>query len=34
LQKQFDLLIQVRDQLSRVYDTVNQIQDVREQWTD
>jgi hypothetical protein len=31
LQKQFDLLIQVRDQLSRVYDTVNQIQDVREQ---
>ncbi|MGA8736701.1 MAG: hypothetical protein WB558_22485 [Terriglobales bacterium] len=31
LQKQFDLLIQVRDQLSQVYDTVNQIQDVREQ---
>jgi photosystem II stability/assembly factor-like uncharacterized protein len=31
LQKQFDLLIQLRDQLSRVYDTVNQIQDVREQ---
>jgi photosystem II stability/assembly factor-like uncharacterized protein len=31
LQKQFDLLIQVRDQLSRVYDAVNQIQDVREQ---
>jgi photosystem II stability/assembly factor-like uncharacterized protein len=31
LQKQFELLIQVRDQLSRVYDTVNQIQDVRAQ---
>ena len=31
LQKQFDLLIQVRDELSRVYDTVNQIQDVRAQ---
>jgi len=31
LQKQFDLLIQVRDELSRVYDTVNQIQDVRGQ---
>jgi photosystem II stability/assembly factor-like uncharacterized protein len=31
LQKQFDLLIQVRDELSRVYDTVNQIQDVRTQ---
>ena len=31
LQKQFDLLLQIRDELSRVYDTVNQIQDVREQ---
>jgi photosystem II stability/assembly factor-like uncharacterized protein len=31
LQKQFDLLIQIRDQLSRVYDSVNQIQDVRAQ---
>ncbi len=31
LQKQFDLAIQIRDQLSRVYDTVNQIQDVRSQ---
>ena len=31
LQKQFDLLIQVRDELSRVYDTVNQVQDVRAQ---
>jgi len=31
LQKQFDLLIQLRDQLSRVYDAVDQIQDVREQ---
>jgi photosystem II stability/assembly factor-like uncharacterized protein len=31
LQKQFDLLIQVRDELSRVYDVVNQIQDVRVQ---
>ena len=31
LQKQFDLLIQMRDELSRVYDAVNQIQDVREQ---
>jgi len=31
LQKQFDLLIQVRDELSRVHDTVNQIQDVRGQ---
>ena len=29
LQKQFALLIQVRDELSRVYDAVNQIQDVR-----
>ena len=31
LQKQFDLLMQVRDELSRVYDAVNQIQDVRAQ---
>jgi len=31
LQKQFDLLIQVRDQLNRVYESVNQIQDVRSQ---
>jgi hypothetical protein len=31
LQKQFELLIQIRDELSRVYDTVNQIQDVRAQ---
>jgi len=31
LQKQFDLLMQIRDELSRVYDTVNQIQDVRAQ---
>ena len=31
LQKQFDLLLEIRDELSRVYDTVNQIQDVRAQ---
>jgi len=31
LQKQFDLLMQIRDQLGRVYDTVNQLQDVRSQ---
>jgi photosystem II stability/assembly factor-like uncharacterized protein len=31
LQKQFDLLLQIRDELSRVYDSVNQIQDVRAQ---
>jgi hypothetical protein len=31
LQKQFDLLIQVRDEPSRVHDTVNQIRDVRAQ---
>jgi len=31
LQKQFDLALQIRDQLSRVYDAVNQIQDVRSQ---
>jgi photosystem II stability/assembly factor-like uncharacterized protein len=33
LQQQFDLLLQTRDELSRVYDTVNQIQDVRSQLT-
>lgn len=31
LQKQFDLLLQLRDELSRVYDAVNQIHDVRAQ---
>ncbi len=31
LEKQFSLLLQIRDELSRVYDTVNQIQDVRSQ---
>ncbi len=31
LQKQFDLLLQIRDQISRVYNAVNQIQDVRSQ---
>jgi len=31
LEQQFNLLIQTRDQLSRVYDAVNQIQDVRSQ---
>ncbi len=31
LQKQFDLAIRIRDELSRVYDAVNQIQDVRSQ---
>jgi photosystem II stability/assembly factor-like uncharacterized protein len=31
LGKQFDLGIRIRDQLSRVYDAVNQIQDVRAQ---
>ncbi len=31
LQKQFDLLIQIRDELSRVFDSVNQIQDVQSQ---
>jgi len=31
LQKQFDLLMQIRDELTRVFDTVNQIQDVRAQ---
>jgi photosystem II stability/assembly factor-like uncharacterized protein len=31
LQKQFELLLQIRDELTRVYDTVDQIQDVRSQ---
>jgi hypothetical protein len=31
LEQQFNLLTQTRDELSRVYDTVNQIQDVRSQ---
>jgi hypothetical protein len=31
LEKQFKLLMDVREQLNRVYGTVNQIQDVREQ---
>ena len=31
LQKQFDLLIQIRDRLSEVYEAVNQIEDVRSQ---
>jgi len=31
LEAQFNLLIQTRDELSRVYDAVNQIQDVRAQ---
>ena len=31
LQKQFDLLIQIRDELTRAYEAVNQIQDVRSQ---
>ena len=31
LQKQFKLLLEIRDELSRVYDAVNQIQDVRSQ---
>jgi photosystem II stability/assembly factor-like uncharacterized protein len=31
LEKQFDLLLQIRDQLSRVYEAVNQIEDVRSQ---
>jgi photosystem II stability/assembly factor-like uncharacterized protein len=31
LQKQFDLLAQIHEQLSRVYDAVNQIEDVRAQ---
>jgi photosystem II stability/assembly factor-like uncharacterized protein len=31
LQKQFDLLLQIRDEISRLYDAANQIQDVRDQ---
>ena len=31
LDKQFKLLLDVRDQINRVYDAVNQIQDVRDQ---
>jgi len=31
LQQQFDLLMQIREQLNRVYEAVNQIEDVREQ---
>ncbi len=31
LEAQFNLLLQTREELSRVYDTVNQIQDVRSQ---
>jgi len=31
LEAQFNLLIQARDELNRVYDSVNQIQDVRSQ---
>jgi hypothetical protein len=31
LQKQFDLLLQIRNQLTRIYDTVNQVEDVRTQ---
>ncbi len=31
LEQQFNLLLEDRDELSRVYDTVNQIQDVRSQ---
>ena len=31
LEAQFNLLLQTRDELSKVYDTVNQIQDVRAQ---
>ena len=33
LEKQFKLLLGVRDELTRVYDAVNQIQDLREQVT-
>ena len=33
LEEQFKLLLETRDELSRVYDTVNQIQDVRTQLT-
>ena len=31
LQRQFDLLSQIRDEISRIYDATNQIQDVRAQ---
>src|SRR5207245_10720092 len=31
LQKQFDIGIQIRDELNRVYNTANQIEDVRTQ---
>jgi len=31
LETQFNLLLQTRDELSKIYDTVNQIQDVRSQ---
>ena len=31
LQRQFDLGLQIRDEISRIYDAVNQIQDVRAQ---
>ena len=31
MEKQFKLLIEIRDELSRVYDAVNQIQDLRSQ---
>jgi len=31
LEEQFNVLLEARDELSRVYDTVNQIQDVRSQ---
>jgi photosystem II stability/assembly factor-like uncharacterized protein len=31
LEQQFNTILEVRDELSRVYDTVNQIQDVRSQ---
>jgi photosystem II stability/assembly factor-like uncharacterized protein len=31
VQKQFDLLMQIREQLNRVYEAVNQLEDVREQ---
>src|SRR5262249_15698440 len=31
LKKQFDVLLEIRDQLTRMYDAVDQIQDVRSQ---
>ncbi len=31
LEQQFNMLLEIREELSRVYDTVNQIQDVRSQ---